>query len=86
MLACRFEGHLKDILRGVDPVLDPSNLPAVTQSHISNVNAGGGAVTFRATGKGELDHSRQDVAAIKRRMKMLPGACFIDPAKSTHRI
>ncbi len=34
----RFEEHLKGILRGVDPELDPSTLPAVAQHHVSNVN------------------------------------------------
>ncbi|GIL62541.1 hypothetical protein Vafri_16633 [Volvox africanus] len=34
-----FETHLRDILRGVDPSLDPAALPTAAQSHISNVNA-----------------------------------------------
>jgi hypothetical protein len=71
----RFEGHLKDILRSVDPSLDPSNLPAVAQSHISNVNlrkkSEGGV---RSMPGGELEHARKDVAAVKRRMMMLKGA------------
>ncbi|KAG2432036.1 hypothetical protein HYH02_013106 [Chlamydomonas schloesseri] len=36
-----YETTLRDILRGVDPALDPSGLPAGAQSHISNVNATG---------------------------------------------
>ncbi|KAG2428953.1 hypothetical protein HXX76_011197 [Chlamydomonas incerta] len=36
-----YETTLRDILRGVDPSLDPSGLPAGAQSHISNVNATG---------------------------------------------
>ena len=69
-----FENHLKDILRGIDPVLDPSTLPATAQSHISNVNTRGpGGLQIRAPPGGNLDHARKDVAAIKRRMKMMPG-------------
>ncbi|GAX73672.1 hypothetical protein CEUSTIGMA_g1123.t1 [Chlamydomonas eustigma] len=70
-----FEGHLKDILRSVDPSLDPSNLSAVAQSHISNVNmrnkSDGGV---KAVPGGDLDHARRDVAAVKRRMRMLKDA------------
>eukprot|EP00198_Chlamydomonas_reinhardtii_P001917 XP_001691253.1 predicted protein [Chlamydomonas reinhardtii] len=36
-----YETTLRDILRGVDPSLDPAGLPAGAQSHISNVNATG---------------------------------------------
>ncbi len=43
----RYESHLKDILRGVDPDLDPSMLPATAQHHISNVNVRGGAAPQR---------------------------------------
>ena len=69
-----FENHLKDILRGIDPVLDPSTLPSTAQSHISNVNTrGAGGLQIRAPPGGNLDHARKDVAAIKRRMKMMPG-------------
>ncbi|KXZ46943.1 hypothetical protein GPECTOR_39g437 [Gonium pectorale] len=36
-----FESHLRDILRGVDPALDPAQLPAAAAHHISSVNAAG---------------------------------------------
>ena len=72
LLTHSFENSLKDILRGVDPILDPSTLPATAQSHISNVNSrGGGGLQIRAPPGGNLDHARKDVAAIKRRMKMI---------------
>ncbi|GLC36530.1 hypothetical protein PLESTB_000158400 [Pleodorina starrii] len=58
-----FESHLRDILRGVDPSLDPAALPSAAQSHISHVNATGaprrlglrsllGEVVDRAPGAG----------------------------------
>ncbi|EFJ51411.1 hypothetical protein VOLCADRAFT_87666 [Volvox carteri f. nagariensis] len=33
-----FESHLRDILRGVDPSLDPAALPLAAQTHVSHVN------------------------------------------------
>ncbi|GIL90370.1 hypothetical protein Vretimale_18240 [Volvox reticuliferus] len=36
-----FESNLRDILRGVDPSLDPAALPSAAQSHISHVNSTG---------------------------------------------
>lgn len=81
--SCSYEEYLKDILRGVDPALDPSLLPAVAQSHISNVNirrpggGGGGAAGTGAQGGRAgppLETVRHDVEQIKRRIKMLgPG-------------
>ncbi|KAG2496985.1 hypothetical protein HYH03_004991 [Edaphochlamys debaryana] len=36
-----FETHLRDILRGVDPALDPANMPEAARTQISNVNTTG---------------------------------------------
>jgi hypothetical protein len=69
----RYEENLKDILRGIDPVLDPSLLPEVAQSHISNT-ARRGAAFQRApnTGsEGYLDQSRHNVMVIKKRVQLL---------------
>lgn len=44
----RFEDHLVSILRGVDPDLDPTTLPATAQHHISAVNGGGPGSGSRA--------------------------------------
>jgi hypothetical protein len=71
---------LREILRGVDPDLDPSNLAHVGDGHVSSVNMvgspgriSGGAVPRGGVADAELQHLNTQVAVIQKRMDNMPG-------------